>query len=168
MPPGGRASTADLPRLGGAGVVVGLVDSGLWPDSPLFADVRGLGRSARDFRGSCATGPGWGAEVCDRKIVGAHWFVDGFGADRVRSRASLSPLDDDGHGTLMASVAAGNAGVTVKVPGQRAGLYAGAAPRRGSPSTRRAGPPPTRATTAARRPTWSRPSTGPSATGSTC
>ena len=61
----------------GAGVVVGIIDSGLWPDSPLFADVRGLGRAARDFRGGCATGPGWDAEVCDRKIVGAHWFVDG-------------------------------------------------------------------------------------------
>ncbi len=128
-PPGRRAASADLPRLGGAGVVVGLVDSGLWPDSPLFADVRGLGRSARDFRGSCATGPGWAADECDDKVVGAHWFVDGFGADRVRSGASLSPLDDDGHGTLMASIAAGNAGVTVKVPGQRAGLYAGTAPQ---------------------------------------
>ena len=128
-PAGRRAASADLPRLGGAGVVVGLVDSGLWPDSPLFADVRGLGRSARDFRGSCATGPGWAADECDDKVVGAHWFVDGFGADRVRSGASLSPLDDDGHGTLMASVAAGNAGVTVKVPGQRAGLYAGTAPQ---------------------------------------
>ena len=126
--PGGAATAADYPRLGGAGVVIGLVDSGLWPDSPLFADVRGLGRSARDFRGRCATGAGWADDVCDDKIVGAHWFVDGFGADRVRSGARLSPLDDDGHGTLMASIAAGNAGVSVKVPGQRAGLYAGAAP----------------------------------------
>ena len=127
--PGGAASTADYPRLGGAGVVIGLVDSGLWPDSPLFADVRGLGRSPRDFRGGCATGSGWSRDVCDDKIVGAQWFVDGFGADRVRSGARLSPLDDDGHGTLMASIAAGNAGVSVQVPGQRAGLYAGAAPQ---------------------------------------
>ena len=127
--PGGAATAADYPRLGGAGVVIGIVDSGLWPDSPLFADVRGLGRSARDFRGSCATGSGWADDVCDDKIVGAQWFVDGFGADRVRSGARLSPLDDDGHGTLMASIAAGNAGVSVKVPGQRAGLYAGAAPQ---------------------------------------
>ena len=127
--PGGAATAADYPRLGGAGVVIGIVDSGLWPDSPLFADVRGLGRSARDFQGRCATGSGWADDVCDDKIVGAHWFVDGFGADRVRSGARLSPLDDDGHGTLMASIAAGNAGVSVKVPGQRAGLYAGAAPQ---------------------------------------
>ena len=114
---------------GGAGVVIGMIDSGLWADSPLFADVRGLGRAPRRYDGSCAVGPGWGAEVCDRKIVGAHWFVDGFGADRLRSTARLSPLDDDGHGTLMASVAAGNSGVTVRVPGQRAGLYSGAAPQ---------------------------------------
>ena len=110
-------------------MVIGLVDSGLWPDSPLFADVRGLGRAARDFRGRCATGPGWAAEVCDRKIVGARWYVDGFGADRVRSSTRLSPLDDDGHGTLMASIAAGNAGVSVQVPGQRTGTYSGAAPQ---------------------------------------
>ncbi len=122
-------ATADLTLQGGAGVVIGLVDSGLWPDSPLFADVRGLGRAARDYRGHCASGPGWGPEVCDRKIVGAQWFVDGFGADRVRSSTRLSPLDDDGHGTLMASVAAGNAGVDVRIPGQRAGSYAGAAPQ---------------------------------------
>ena len=129
LPATGGLGADDLPQVGGAGVVIGMVDTGLWPDSPLFADVRGLGRAPRDFRGRCATGPGWDAELCDRKIVGAHWFVQGFGADRVRSSASLSPLDDDGHGTLMASIAAGNAGVSVTVPGQRAGRYAGAAPQ---------------------------------------
>jgi hypothetical protein len=81
------------------------------------------------FRGRCSTGPDWTHDVCDRKIVGAHWYVDGFGADRIRSGASLSALDDDGHGTMVASIAAGNSGVSVEVPGQRAGLYAGAAPQ---------------------------------------
>jgi len=122
VPPGSTAA-------GGAGTVIGVVDSGLWPDSPLFADVRGLGRSPHRFRGTCVTGPGWDAEVCDRKIVAARWFVDGYGVDRVRSTASLSALDDDGHGTLVASVAAGNAGVSVRVPGQRTGLYSGLAPQ---------------------------------------
>ena len=125
----GNLGVRDVPGRGGAGVVVGLVDSGLWPDSPVFADVRGLGRAPGRFRGACATGPGWGADVCDRKIVGAHWYVDGFGSDRLRTNASLSPLDDSGHGTLVASVAAGNSGVTVRVPGQRVGLYSGAAPQ---------------------------------------
>ncbi len=125
----GNLGIGDVAGRGGAGVVVGLVDSGLWPDSPVFADVRGLGRAPEAFRGSCSAGPGWGPEVCDRKIVGAHWYVDGFGADRLRTSASLSPLDDSGHGTLLASVAAGNSGVTVQEPGQRAGVYSGAAPQ---------------------------------------
>jgi hypothetical protein len=129
LPASAGLVAADQPRRGGAGVVIGVVDSGLWPDSPLFADIRGLGRGTPGYRGRCAAGPGWEAEVCDRKIVGAHWFVDGFGADRIRSGASLSPLDDDGHGTLMASIAAGNSGVSVEVPGQRAGMYSGAAPQ---------------------------------------
>jgi hypothetical protein len=128
-PASGAVAAAGLPGRGGAGVVVGLVDSGLWPDSPLFADARGLGRAPRDFRGGCRTGPGWGAEVCGRKIVGAHWFVDGFGSDRVRSSTTFSALDDDGHGTLMASIAGGNSGVSAEVSGQRGGLYAGAAPQ---------------------------------------
>ena len=52
-----------------------------------------------------------GADVCDDKIVGAHWFVDGFGATGSWPARHLSPLDDDGHGTQVASIAAGNAGV---------------------------------------------------------
>ena len=129
-PAGAGPAAADLPRQGGAGVVIGLIDSGLWPDSPLFADVRGLGRAAKDFRGRLRRRAGLGRRGLRpqdrRRATGSS---TGFGADRLRSTARLSPLDDDGHGTLMASVAAGNAGVTVRVPGQRAGLYAGAAPQ---------------------------------------
>jgi hypothetical protein len=114
---------------GGAGVVVGLVDTGIWPGSPLFAKVPGLGRGPRDFRGACVAGAGWAADDCNGKLVGARWFVAGFGEDAVRTSSSLSPLDDSGHGTQMASIAAGNSGVTVQVPGQRLGRYGGIAPQ---------------------------------------
>jgi hypothetical protein len=114
---------------GGAGVVVGFVDSGLWIDSPEFSVVPGLGRAPHDFHGACDAGEGWPASTCNRKVVGARWFVDGFGEDRLRSSASLSPLDDDGHGSQVASIAAGNAGVTARVRGQRLGTYAGVAPQ---------------------------------------
>ena len=77
-PATGGLGADDLPQVGGAGVVIGMVDTGLWPDSPLFADVRGLGRAPRDFRGRCATGPGWDAELCDRKIVGRALVRAGF------------------------------------------------------------------------------------------
>ena len=109
------------------------------------------------------------ADDCNRKLVGARWFVAGFGEDNVRSSSSLSPLDDSGHGTQMASIAAGNAGVSVQVPGQRLGPYGGdraPGPDRGLQGLldRRPTPP----TTAAPPPTWSPRSTGRPATASTC
>ncbi|HEY0643615.1 MAG TPA: S8 family serine peptidase, partial [Nocardioides sp.] len=123
-------SAAESPRLrGGAGVVIGVVDSGIAPDSPAFAEVPGLGRDPEDFAGACAEGEGWTVEDCTRKVVGARWFVDGFGPDRVRTSESLSALDDLGHGTQVASVAAGNAGVSVRVDDRDAGHFGGVAPQ---------------------------------------
>lgn len=121
---------ARAPRLrGGAGVVIGVVDSGIAPDSPAFADVPGLGRDPERFAGACADAEEWSTASCNRKVVGAQWFVDGFGADRIRASETLSPLDALGHGTQVASVAAGNAGVTVRVDGRDAGRFGGVAPQ---------------------------------------
>ena len=117
------------PRHGGAGQVVGMVDTGIWPQSSLFATVPGLGRSPRGFHGECVDGEAWAPDDCNGKVVGARWFVAGFGQADLRSSSSLSPLDDSGHGTQMASIAAGNAGVSVQVPGQRFGPYGGVAPQ---------------------------------------
>ena len=135
-PLAGRTSMAAVrgaatsPRLrGGAGVVIGVVDSGIAPDSPAFAEVPGLGRDPEDFAGACAEGEGWTVEDCTRKVVGARWFVDGFGPDRVRSSESMSALDVLGHGTQVASVAAGNAGVSVRVDDRDAGHFGGIAPQ---------------------------------------
>ncbi|MGB0101265.1 MAG: S8 family serine peptidase, partial [Nocardioides sp.] len=114
---------------GGAGVVIGVVDSGLAPEAPVFSAVADLGRPARDFRGECVTGDGWTVEDCSEKVVGARWFVDGFGEDQIRSGESLSARDENGHGTQVASVAAGNAGITARVGSQRFGTYAGVAPQ---------------------------------------
>ncbi|KQV71672.1 hypothetical protein ASC64_21150 [Nocardioides sp. Root122] len=134
-PLAGRTSLAAVraaatPRLrGGAGVVIGVVDSGLAPDSPAFADVPGLGADPRRFAGTCSVGEGWTADDCTRKVVGARWFVEGFGRDAVRTSESLSALDDLGHGTQVASVAAGNASVSVRVDGRDAGRFGGVAPQ---------------------------------------
>lgn len=122
--------SAATPRLrGGAGVVIGVVDSGIAPESPAFADVPGLGADPARFAGTCSEGEGWSADDCTRKVVGARWFVEGFGPDRVRSSESLSTLDVLGHGSQVASVAAGNAGVSVRVDGRDAGRFGGVAPQ---------------------------------------
>jgi subtilisin family serine protease len=134
-PLAGRTSLAAVraaatPRLrGGAGVVIGVVDSGIAPESPAFADVPGLGPDPERFSGVCSEGEGWAAGDCTRKVVGARWFVEGFGREAVRSSESFSALDDLGHGTQVASVAAGNAGVSVRVDGRDAGRFGGMAPQ---------------------------------------
>ncbi len=123
-----RLSPAARPS-GGAGTVIGVIDSGVWPESPVFASGVGPERRLDRFRGSCATGSDWDDSACTRKLVGARWFVDGFGEQNLGSSSSLSARDDHGHGTQIASIAAGNSGVSVEVPGQRLGTYAGVAPQ---------------------------------------
>jgi minor extracellular serine protease Vpr len=114
---------------GGRDQVIGFVDSGLWPHSAAFAESPGMHRQPAGFRGACQTGAGWRRSMCDGKVVGARYFVRGFGADRIASSARLSPVDDDGHGTLSASIAAGDGGVTVAVPGVPHRVTSGVAPR---------------------------------------
>ncbi|WP_310526273.1 S8 family serine peptidase [Nocardioides sp.] len=130
---GAQAAQLARPRgdtgRGGSGVVIGFVDSGLAPGSPLFADVPGLDSSPADYAGECTTGEGWPASACNRKVVGAGWWVAGFGADRIRSSERLSPLDAVGHGTQVASVAAGNSDVSVRMNGRTMGNFGGVAPR---------------------------------------
>lgn len=123
------SSSGPAPAGGGAGVVVGVVDTGIWPDSPLFASSEHLGAPPRHFRGICQTGESWNAASCNTKVVGARWFVTGFGEDRLGTSNSLSPRDDEGHGTEVASIIAGNAGVSVEARGQRAHRYSGLAPQ---------------------------------------
>lgn len=131
---GTPASTAAAPSAptsatGGAGTVIGFVDSGISPEGPVFADGPALGPAPSGFGGECRTAPDWPASACTATVVGAQWFVDGFGADRLRESASLSARDDVGHGTAVASVAAGNRGLTARVRGQRLGAFSGVAPQ---------------------------------------
>jgi minor extracellular serine protease Vpr len=120
---------AGTPGRGGAGTVVGVIDSGIAPESRLFAEVPDLGRDPEDFHGSCADGDSWDPDICNGKLMAAQWYVGGFGEDNLRAASALSPRDTDGHGTQMASIAAGNAGVAVRVPGQSLGSFGGMAPQ---------------------------------------
>ncbi|MBC9733833.1 S8 family serine peptidase, partial [Nocardioides marmotae] len=123
--PGGRRGGGPE----GSGVVIGVVDSGLAPESPVFSGAPRLGRAPEGFAGACITTEDWPAERCTRKVVGARWFVRGFGPDAVRAGASLSARDDEGHGTRTASIAAGNSGVSVRFGAKRVGRYGGVAPQ---------------------------------------
>jgi hypothetical protein len=134
----------DLDRAGGAwqkvggardagrGVVVGVVDSGLWPDNPSFAGLAqarpGQAKGVPGFHGACATAERWSPSDCNGRVVSARWFVRGFGVDRLASTEVLSPRDTTGHGSHAASVVAGARDVQVSVDGQRFGRDSGVAP----------------------------------------
>ncbi len=128
------AGPGAAPRRGGrpdgAGTVIGFVDTGIDPTSPAFSHVAALGRIPRRFAGSCAAAPddaAWSERTCSAKIVGAQFYVDGFGVDALPSASALSPRDTHGHGTEAASVAAGTRDVAVRDDGHRLGRFSGVA-----------------------------------------
>jgi subtilisin family serine protease/subtilisin-like proprotein convertase family protein len=84
----------------GEGVLVGVLDSGINPGHPSFAEVAGDGYrhvnpfGAGNYRGFCVTNPA----ACNAKLVGM-WALH---------PSSPDPADTDGHGSHTASTAAGN------------------------------------------------------------
>ncbi|MFD1505838.1 peptidase [Georgenia yuyongxinii] len=119
--------TKDLRKGAGSGVIVGVLDSGIRPEHPSFAD-KGMPKP-KGWRGTCDTGAAPRSTFrCSNKLVGARYFVQGFGAEGLATYESLSPLDVDGHGTHTASTAAGNHGVTATIDGASRGVISGMAP----------------------------------------
>jgi subtilisin family serine protease len=129
---------------GGAGddVVVGVIDSGIWPDSRSFADRDAHGRRTyerlRSFHGRCESAEkvgddSWDANLCNRKLIAARHFSAGWGGDAAveaqRPWEFLSPRDYNGHGTHTASTAAGNHGLVPLGPSVPLGRISGMAPR---------------------------------------
>jgi hypothetical protein len=125
----------------GKGVVVGIIDSGVWPESASFTGQR-VGKNGRPivvpkadggtFAGQCQSGQNFPSTTCNDKLVSARFYVAGFkDANRKSGLASdeyLSPRDGDGHGSHTASTAVGNAGVPVSIDGQDFGTASGMAP----------------------------------------
>jgi len=119
----------------GEGVVVGVIDTGIWPEHPSFADdgsyepLPGYEGLPSDF-GNTAHNPNDAPFTCNNKLLGARQMLDTYryyiGADPDEFD---SARDDDGHGTHTASTAAGNAGVEASIYGIPRGTVSGIAPR---------------------------------------
>ncbi len=124
----------------GEGIVVGVIDSGIWPEHPSFADdgsyspppippLDGTFFPACDF-GNVAHNPNDAPFTCNNKLVGARQTMPTY---RLLIGAAPdefdSARDDDGHGTHTASTAAGNAGVAAEMYGNPLGTISGIAPR---------------------------------------
>jgi subtilisin family serine protease len=134
-------------EVAGEGVVVGVVDSGIWPEHPSFSDPdpsgkpyaappflpghNGVpdGRSTCDF-GNIAWNPDDAPFTCNNKLIGAYRFQDTADAlGKLTAAEFKSARDSDGHGTHTTSTAAGNAGVDASILGTSFGAVSGIAPR---------------------------------------
>ena len=132
------------PDHAGEDVIVGVIDSGIYPEHPSFADTPIAPDGTRNYigpayrappakwRGTCQDGENFPATSCNNKLIGARFFADLFD-DRVAvaDEDFISPRDADGHGTALASIAAGNYGVDPQYLGNDLGLgvISGIAPR---------------------------------------
>ena len=115
---GGRADA-------GKGIVVGVLDTGIWPESASF---QGAKAAPGSWVGACEAGVNFPVNTCNSKIVGARYYVDGFGKKNLAKSEYLSPRDGDGHGSHTASTAAGNIVNNVTIDGQNFGTISGMAP----------------------------------------
>src|SRR3954471_1900291 len=102
----GLWATLGGPDDAGSGVVVGVIDSGINPDHPSFSGT-GFTAPGPAWTGACAVGDDTQFK-CNNKLIGARFYVDGFGQPNLAPDSFISPRDDDGHGSHTASTAAGN------------------------------------------------------------
>lgn len=135
------------PTASGEDVIVGVIDSGVWPENPAFADrVDAQGVPTFDNAATLAYGPppaGWTGDcitsssfpACNNKLIGAQYFRDQYdsliaaGLYTPHWSDYVSPRDNGGHGTHTASTAAGNHNVPTSVGGVDLGKTSGMAPR---------------------------------------
>ncbi|KAF7026665.1 hypothetical protein CFC21_038762 [Triticum aestivum] len=111
----------------GEDVIIGVVDTGIWPESRSFSD-EGYGPIPSRWKGKCQLGPDWGSNNCSRKIIGARFYTAGV-SDVLLKMDTLSPRDNNGHGTHCASTSAGSIVEAASFNGLAEGVARGGAPR---------------------------------------
>jgi subtilisin family serine protease len=126
------------PRRAGQGVIVGVLDTGIWPEHPSFADP-GINNPGGTFR--CEFGDGSDPQLgapfkCNDKLIGAYAFTNTYlsvapalpGENCNNTTKKCSARDADGHGTHTTSTAAGGPVGSATVLGVNRGRISGMAP----------------------------------------
>lgn len=121
----------------GEGIIVGVLDTGIWPEHASFSDPDPAGNPyaappgsyACEF-GNTAWNPNDAPFTCNNKLIGAYEFMDTYKAVvGLDANEFDSARDSDGHGTHTSSTSAGNAGVEASILGTSFGMVSGIAPR---------------------------------------
>ncbi|XP_041012880.1 subtilisin-like protease SBT3.6 isoform X1 [Juglans microcarpa x Juglans regia] len=118
----------------GDGVIIGVLDTGIWPESEVFRD-EGLGPIPSRWKGACESGEQFDArKTCNRKLIGARYFIKGLHAEYGKPfniteyQDYLSPRDSIGHGTHTSATAGGFFKANVSYNGLGFGTVRGGAP----------------------------------------
>ncbi|XP_020239439.1 subtilisin-like protease SBT3.5 isoform X2 [Cajanus cajan] len=116
----------------GRGTIIGIMDTGIWPESESFRDEH-MDNPPLHWRGICQGGENFDSSHCNRKIIGARWYIKGYEAEIGKLNTSdgveyLSSRDASGHGTHTSSTAAGVAVENASFMGLAKGMARGGAP----------------------------------------
>ncbi|KAH9309184.1 hypothetical protein KI387_037095, partial [Taxus chinensis] len=128
-------------------VVIGLLDTGVWPELESFNDV-GMGPIPPKWKGECVLSEGFNSSNCNRKLIGARSYGEGAsmsidhepnfriykgpGSDMNKyskpSKSYGSARDSLGHGSHTATTAGGRAVPNASYYGLAKGVARGGAP----------------------------------------
>ncbi|XP_062079613.1 subtilisin-like protease SBT1.2 [Humulus lupulus] len=116
----------------GRGTIIGVLDTGVWPESPSFNDHL-MPPVPKKWKGICQPGQDFNSSSCNRKLIGARFFIRGH---RVASTSVspdsvmeyVSPRDSHGHGSHTTSTAGGASVTMANVLGNGMGVARGIAP----------------------------------------
>ncbi|KAI4373722.1 hypothetical protein MLD38_011812 [Melastoma candidum] len=129
------AAVPNFPSIYGDDVIVGILDTGIWPESKSFREEPGMRPIPSSWKGKCIGGNGFDPRtICNRKLIGAKYYVKGFEqqygplntADEAEYR---SPRDRLGHGTHTSSTAVGSIVPGASFDGLGLGTARGGEPR---------------------------------------
>ncbi|XP_065872052.1 cucumisin-like isoform X2 [Euphorbia lathyris] len=105
----------------GSDVIIGMLDTGIWPESESFID-EGFGPPPTKWKGTCQGNSNF---TCNNKVIGARYYNS---EGDLEPEDILSPRDTEGHGTHTASTAAGSIVQKASLLGLGEGIARGGLP----------------------------------------